>query len=125
MNKIVEKLPMIGMVWGILAILPAVIGLIPCFGWIEWLVVFFGWILWIPGLIVNSAGIFLAYKSGSPMKKNIIGLICCILVLGTALVRIALSYGLGSLLWFVLSMITLGFWPMIGAFLPFTWPGAI
>ena len=92
MTAIVRYIPMIGMIWGILAIIPALIGIIPCLGWIQWGVIMGFW-FW--GAIINITGIILTHKAGYPKMKNIIGLVLCILTIVIATIKLCLSCTLG------------------------------
>lgn len=83
-----ETLPMVAIVGGILSACFMVIGLIPCFGWINWFVLLAGGI----NIILSIVGISNA-KNQNAKNKAIIGLILTVIAICIGLFRLFLGAG--------------------------------
>jgi hypothetical protein len=78
----------VGLVWGILAIVGMIVGFIPCLGALNWLNIPFAAI----GVIL--CGIALGTAGDRPKGAAIGGLVCCIIALFFGIIRLVLGGGI-------------------------------
>lgn len=82
-------LPMIGMVMGIVILCVAVIGLIPCLGWMNWLTVSLGPVT----TIINLVAIILETADTNKRSKAVIGLVLALVAVVVGGIRLVLGGG--------------------------------
>ena len=90
-----KVIQIVALVWGVLALIPALIGLIPCFTTVIWLTLWFMTL----GLFLTGGALFYAKKQGEPAKKAGWGLALCITALILSWGKIIFSFIFG---WFTM-----------------------
>ena len=78
----------LGLIWGILAIIGMVIGFFPCLGALNWINVPFSGI----GIVISA--IALGTAGDKPKSNSILGLVLCTIALLFGIVRLFMGGGL-------------------------------
>lgn len=78
----------LGLIWGVLAIIGMIIGFFPCLGALNWINVPFSGI----GIVIS--GIALGTAGDKPKSSSIVGLVLCTIALLFGIVRLFMGGGL-------------------------------
>lgn len=81
---------MLALVWGILAFLGFLLGLIPCLGWINWVNIPFA----IVGVVIGIVALSQAGARNRPVGPAIGGLILSVTAVVIGMIRLVLGGGL-------------------------------
>lgn len=80
-------MPVLSLVWGILALLGMLIGFLPCVGWLNWLNIPFA----IVGLIISIVAVARPEREGK--SAALAGLVCCAAAIVIGGIRLVLGGG--------------------------------
>jgi hypothetical protein len=81
---------MLALVWGILAFLGFLLGLVPCLGWLNWFNIPFA----IVGVVIGIVALSQAGAQRRPVGPAILGLVLSVTAVVIGVARLALGGGL-------------------------------
>jgi hypothetical protein len=81
---------MLALVWGILAFLGFLLGLVPCLGWLNWFNIPFA----IVGVVIGIVALSQAGAQHRPVGPAILGLVLSVTAVVIGVARLALGGGL-------------------------------
>ncbi len=81
---------MLALVWGILAFLGFLLGLIPCLGWVNWVNIPFATV----GVIIGIVALSQAGAERRPLGPAILGLVLSVTAVVFGVIRLLLGGGL-------------------------------
>ena len=79
----------LALIWGILAFLGFILGLIPCLGWVNWLNIPFA----IAGVVIAIVAMSQASAERRPVAPALIGLVLSVTAVVIGLIRLFLGGG--------------------------------